>query len=123
MAFMCMPAVLWATRGPQDHGILLVVVFMIFTMPMGILLFSFLIYTISILSKKESPKKGKGKIVFVISIIIIVLTIVIPLAIMSGENWHPKVVKLMFGAFLPILVMAIGTTALAKRVKDRSMQE
>ena len=121
IAIICSPDLLLATRGSKDYGILLVVMFMIYSFPVGILLFCFLIYTLIKLKNTNKPTKGQGKVIFIISIIIIFPTILIPLAIMSGENWDPQVVELMLGAFMPILIMAIATTVLAKIIKNRSL--
>jgi hypothetical protein len=112
---------LWATRGSDDYGIIMTVMFMVYTFPVGLLIVSFIIYSIMNLQSINKPKVKKGNIVFIISIILIAPTVIIPVSWMYKSGWHPLMIEVMSADFIPILLLSIISAVLARIVKKRSI--
>ena len=121
VAFVLYPAVLRATRGPQDYGIIMALMSMLYSFPVGLLLLCFIISSIINLKSLKKPGKNRGKTVFIISIIIIPPTILIPVFWMFWTEWNNEMIQLMSGVFAPILILSIISAVLAGRVKKRSL--
>ena len=122
LAFMLYcPTMLWATRGANDYGIIMVLMFIIYSLPIGSLLLFFIIYSIIKLNSKKEPNKNQGKIVFILSSIIIFPTIIIPIILIYLVEWKNEMIELMSGVFVPILLLSIISAVLANFVKKRSI--
>jgi len=120
-AFILYPAVLRATRGPQDYGIIMALMSMLYSFPVGLLLICFIISSIVNLKSLKKPGRNLGKTVFIISIIIIFPTILIPMFWMFRTEWNSEMIQLMLGVFAPVLVLTIISAVLARRVNKRSL--
>ncbi len=119
-AFILYPPILWATRGPQDYGIIMTLMFMLYSFPIGLLLLCFIIYSIVKLKALKSISNNQGKIVFTLSSIIVFSTILIPLFWISWSDWNNEMIQLMSGVFVPVLILSIISAVLSRLVKKRS---
>ena len=122
IVLFCSPTIMWATRGNEDYGIVMVIMAMLFSFPVGLTLLGFIIFSVSKLRSKKKLKKNQGKTVFIISIIIIVFSVIIPIALMYSASWHTLMVEVMLADFMPILILAIISLVLSMRVKKRSLE-
>ncbi len=120
-AIFCHPINLWATRGADDYGIMMTVMFMIYSFPVGLLLVCFIIYLIVKLRSAEKPRADQGKTILIISIILIIPTVIIPIFLMYKAGWHPLMIEVMLADFIPILLLSITSAVLSMRVKKRSL--
>lgn len=117
---LCFPINLWATRGEDDYGIIMMVMLMVYSFPVGVLLICFIIYSISKLRSAENPREKQGNIIFIISVILIVPTVVIPVFLMHKSGWHLQMIEVMLADFTPILIASTTSAILAMFVKNRS---
>ncbi|MFC1670987.1 hypothetical protein ACFL20_11405 [Spirochaetota bacterium] len=115
------PTLLLATRGKDDYGLAMVIMFILYSLPVGILLICFIIYSTIKLNKSDKPTKKQGKIIFILSNIIIAPTIIIPLLWIIRADWKSEMIEVMTGTFVPILVLTIISSVLAKLVKKKSL--
>ncbi len=114
------PVTLWATRGAEDYGIIMALMAFFFSLPVGLMLLGFIIYSISKLKSKETPDTKQGKTVFTLSLIIIAASIIIPVLLIYGAENHYKMFELMSGVFIPIILLSIISLVLAINVKKGS---
>ncbi len=117
-----LPSFAHATRGPEDYGIIMAFVFMVYTMPVGILLLSLIIFMFSRLKSKTRPRKGLGRAQFIISIVTLLLSIVLPLAIIHLSGWKYIMLELMMAVFVPIIALSVFLAYLSLRVRKRSFE-
>ncbi len=120
LAIISFPVMLWATRGPHDYGIIMVVMLMIYTIPVGLALLGFIIYLIVKLKSNVKPGKKPGRIIFVLSLIILFFSVIIPLAWSYSADWHHTMIELMLGDFIPIVLLSATSAVLAMKVKRYS---
>ena len=120
-AILCLPINLWATRGSDDYGLIMISMFIVFTFPFGLILLFFILNSIIKLKSSKPPEKKQGNIIFIISIIIIPVSILIPIAWMYNAKWHKLMIEVMLADFLPILLLSIISAVLALFVKKRSL--
>ncbi len=120
-AVLCLPINLWATRGSDDYGLIMISMFIVFTFPLGLILLFFIINSIIKLKSSKSPEKKQGNIIFIISIIIIPVSIIIPILWMYNAKWHRLMIEVMLADFSPILLLSIISAVLAMFVKKRSL--
>ncbi len=120
LAMIFSPAFLWATRGPHDYGIIMTIMLMIYTIPVGLALLGFIIYLIVQLKGDVKPGKKPGRIVFVLSLIILFFSIIIPLGWMFSADWHHTMIELMLADFIPMILLSVTSAVLAVKVKRRS---
>ncbi len=116
----CFPVTLWATRGPEDFGLMMILVAMFFSFPAGILLVCLIVYTIAWLKNSEKPVAKRGNVVFVISLVIMVLAVIIPLLFMNLGKWHSKIIEVMLGDCVPIVLLSALSAVLSYRLMKRS---
>lgn len=117
----CSPFILFATRGADDYGIVLALMAMLFSVPVGIMLSGFIIYLSVILNNKKKPEKKKGNTVFVLSIIAIIFSIILQFFWTYWADKHWEMFVLMSGAFVPVIVLASVSIVLFRIVRKRAL--
>ena len=114
------PTALWATRGPDDYGIIISFMFITYAFPVGLMLLGFIIYTFAKLKSMTRPGKNACKIIYTISIITIPFTVIIPVFWILWSDCHKEMIELMLAEFIPLLILSITSIALAMRVRKSS---
>ena len=116
----CCPAALWATGGSEDYGIIMALAAFFFSLPVGLVLLAFIVYSIIIL-KKEKLDKRHGKIVFIVSLVIMISSIIIPIVLMHLAKWHRLMIELMLADFIPVLLLSVISAVLSVHVMKRPL--
>lgn len=118
---MIQPHLLWATRSREDYGIVMVFMFLIYSLPAGLFLVVCSIYLIAAMKSNTKPPAHKGRIVLILSLVLFVLSGVISLGWMYRSDWHPEMVQLMLAVCIPIMALSALAAGLAIVVKKRSL--
>jgi len=114
------PTLLWANRGGHDYGIFMVVMFMLYCVPVGLVLLGCILASALRLKQPAKPKSKEGRIVLVLSWISIPPTVLLPLLLMAHQSWHPEMVELMLADFVPVLLLSLVSVVLATKVRRRN---
>jgi len=113
------PLTLFATRGPEDYGIIMALMAMVFTVPFSLVLIILIVYLSITLKKNNEIKQNEGQRPFIFSLIIILLSLILPFVLIYKATNHFKMFQLIAGVFLPVIILAVISLLLAYNLKKR----
>ena len=113
------PVSLWATGGPHDYGIIMAVMCLFYSFPVGLMLLGFIVYSIITLNWKKRPGKKFGKIMYPVSIITIPPAIIMPILWIYWADRHQEMIEIMLAVFIPVLILSIISIILISYAKKQ----